>query len=202
VVRITCPQGVADQFLAPTLIDLVKRYPGLRVQLDARSSVADLMRNEADLAIRTVRPTGGDLVMQRVAEARLVVVSSAERVKAVGVVKSCEALPWITWPDEMAMVPAARWLAKAAPGVAPVLSSNSLTAHLSAAGSGLGFAVVAEQFLLTNPKLTRVKLHASLLARVPLPAEELWLVGHRALREVPRVAATWDFLVERFRAPR
>jgi hypothetical protein len=62
--------------------------------------------------------------------------------------------------------------------------------------------VVAEQFLLTNPKLTRVKLHASLLARVPLPAEELWLVGHRALREVPRVAATWDFLVERFRAPR
>ncbi len=65
----------------------------------------------------------------------------------------------------------------------------------------LGFAVVAEQFLLTNPKLSRVKLHSSLLARVPLPAAELWLVGHRALREVPRVAATWAFLVERFRAP-
>lgn len=202
VVRLTCPQGVADQFIAPTLVELVKRHPGLRVQLDARSSVADLMRNEADLAIRTVRPTGGDLVMQRLAEARLAVVTSAARARAVGVVKSCEPLPWIAWPEEMSMVPAARWLAKAAPGIAPVFSSNSLTAHLSAAASGLGFAVVAEQFLLTNPKLARVKLHPSLLARVPLPVEELWLVGHRALRDVPRVAATWAFLTERFRAPR
>ncbi len=29
-----------------------------------------------------------------------------------------------------------------------------------------------------------------------LPLEELWLVGHRALRTVPRIAALWDFLAE------
>lgn len=29
-----------------------------------------------------------------------------------------------------------------------------------------------------------------------LPVEELWLVGHRALRTVPRIAALWDFLAE------
>ena len=26
--------------------------------------------------------------------------------------------------------------------------------------------------------------------------EELWLVGHRALRTVPRIAALWEFLAE------
>jgi hypothetical protein len=29
-----------------------------------------------------------------------------------------------------------------------------------------------------------------------LPPIQLWLVGHRALRDVPRVAAVWDFIVD------
>ena len=31
-----------------------------------------------------------------------------------------------------------------------------------------------------------------------IPSTEPWLVGHRALRAVPRVAAVWAFLVEEF----
>ncbi len=31
-----------------------------------------------------------------------------------------------------------------------------------------------------------------------LPTNETWLVGHRALRAVPRVAAVWTLLVEEF----
>ena len=31
------------------------------------------------------------------------------------------------------------------------------------------------------------------------PVDDLWHVGHRAVREVPRVAAVWSFLVERLR---
>jgi hypothetical protein len=34
-----------------------------------------------------------------------------------------------------------------------------------------------------------------------LPVEELWLVGHRALRTVPRVAALWDFFAEHLSDP-
>ncbi len=199
LVRLTCAPGVAEHFVAPLLVALVKRHPGLRVQLDARTGVADLMRNEADLAIRTVRPQGGDLVMQRLAEARSVVVASAAQAKAAGVVKAPGELPWIAWPREFSMIPAARWLSKVAPMAEPVLVSNAIGAHLTAAASGLGFAVVAEQFLEVQPRLVSVKLHPTVLAENPLPVEELWLVGHRALREVPRVAATWDFLVEHFR---
>ena len=39
------------------------------------------------------------------------------------------------------------------------------------------------------------ELAASLAA---LPEGTLWLVGHRALREVPRIAAVWGWLRERF----
>jgi hypothetical protein len=31
-------------------------------------------------------------------------------------------------------------------------------------------------------------------AKAALPGDDLWLVGHRALRQVPRVAAVWSFL--------
>lgn len=31
-----------------------------------------------------------------------------------------------------------------------------------------------------------------------LPAGMLWLVGHRALRNVPRVNAVWELLIEGF----
>ena len=31
------------------------------------------------------------------------------------------------------------------------------------------------------------------------PKGELWLVGHRVLRDVPRVAALWSFLVDQMR---
>jgi len=38
--------------------------------------------------------------------------------------------------------------------------------------------------------------HARALADAwrALPSGDLWLVGHRALRNVPRVAAVWDFI--------
>jgi hypothetical protein len=31
--------------------------------------------------------------------------------------------------------------------------------------------------------------------------EDLWLVGHRALRMVPGIAALWDFLAEQLSDP-
>ena len=96
------------------------------------------------------------------------------------------------------MVPGAKWLGQVAPAIEPVLTSNSFLAHLTAAVSGLGFAVAPEQFVAVTPGLVQVPVHPSLLAKHPLPVETLWLVGHRALRDVPRVAVVWAFLVEQF----
>ena len=48
------------------------------------------------------------------------------------------------------------------------------------------------------PRPTTPTLAASWEA---LPVEELWLVGHRALRSVPRVAVLWDFLLEHLSRP-
>jgi hypothetical protein len=55
--------------------------------------------------------------------------------------------------------------------------------------------VAARPFLHTH--LVEVAHARSLdAAWSELPSASLWLVGHRALRQVPRIAAVWSFVVE------
>jgi hypothetical protein len=59
----------------------------------------------------------------------------------------------------------------------------------------LGVLLAAPQFERTG--LAPVKHTKSLAeAWAALPEGTLWLVGHRALRNVPRIAAVWDFVRE------
>jgi DNA-binding transcriptional LysR family regulator len=75
-----------------------------------------------------------------------------------------------------------------------------MDAQLHAARSGLGALLVQRPFL-DWVELAEVPLDRNLAKRVPpLPVGALWLVGHRGLRDVPRVRAVWDFIVERAKA--
>jgi len=80
-----------------------------------------------------------------------------------------------------------------------LLRANSFSAQMQAVRSGVGVKLVAEPFLGLDG-VTKVKLSPDLDRSLrTLPTASLWLVGHRALRNVPRVAAVWSFLLETFR---
>ena len=64
-VRITCPADVAEVVIVPLLPRLLARHPSLSVDLEPGETTLDLTRREADLALRTVRPARGDLVVTR-----------------------------------------------------------------------------------------------------------------------------------------
>jgi len=194
VVRLTVPPGVADSFVAPALAALHARHPKLMIELDASVSYADLTRREADLALRVVRPTSGELVVTRLVSARDLPMASAAYAKELGKLKRVGDARWITWGSDLAHLPNARWLHELAPELVPVLRTSHFGSQLAAARSGLGVVLLPEPYLLTG--LVAVA-HARALgeAWASLPTSELWLVGHRALRNVPRVAAVWDHLV-------
>ncbi len=202
VVKLTAPPGVADAFLVPRLPELFRRYPGLRLELEASVAYADLSRREADLALRTMRPTAGDLVSVKIAEVPDVLFAAPSLVKRWGALKSFEGVPFVTQGDGLAQIPAARWLRAAAKGAVFVLKTDSASALLKAAESGVGAVVLPEPYAAVT-KLARVKLAPALEKAMPPPAiEHLHLVGHRAMRHVPRIAAVWDFLLEGFSGAR
>ncbi len=196
-VRITCPPDVAEVVVAPLLGPLLSRHPALRIELSPGEAVLDLTRREADLALRTVRPRSGDLVVTRLTRARWVLVAAPQRVRELGPLRAWGDVAWVGWGERLAAIGAARWLAKHARGVEPVVRSDSLTVQLAVVASGGGVALAPEPSV-THYRLEPVKLAASLRpAAAEWPVDELFLVSHRALRDVPRVRVVWDLLVER-----
>ncbi|MCA9676081.1 MAG: LysR family transcriptional regulator, partial [Myxococcales bacterium] len=196
VVRLTVPPGVADAFIAPLLPELHARHPRLLIELDASISYADLTRREADVALRTTRPTSGDLIVTRLVETRSMPMTSPAYAAELGRLRRLADARWIDWGADLAHLPSARWLRKHGPEVVPVLRTSHFASALAAARAGLGLALASEPYRLTG--LVPVPPGRALTAAwAELPLEALWLVGHRPLRHVPRVAAVWDFLLER-----
>ncbi len=195
VVRLTAPPGVADVFVAPALARFHARHPKVRIDLDASVGYADLTRGEADLALRVRRPARGDLVAQKLVTTRSIPAGAPGYVAALGALRKIEAARWIAWGHDLAAIPEARWLERHV-GTAPVLRTSSFSAQLAAAAGGLGLVLAPEPYLPRFGLVAARAGRALSAAWTELPVGELWLVGHVALRRVPRVAALWQFVVE------
>ncbi|HEU4407769.1 MAG TPA: LysR family transcriptional regulator [Polyangiaceae bacterium] len=196
VVRLSVAPGMADAFIAPALVRLRARWPKIRIELDASVRAIDLTRHEADLALRSVRPQGADLVMTKLMTTRWVAVASPDLAKALGRMNAWEDAPWITWDRDLASIPTARWLARHAPRADVVLRTSHFASQLVAARSGLGVVLAPEPYARVHALAPVAFADALAPDAAAWPSDDLWLVGHRALRDVPRVAAVWGFLLD------
>jgi len=197
VVRVTCPADVAEVVVVPCLGELLTRHPALRIELDPSEAVLDLTRREADIALRVVRPTRGDLLVTRLLSLRWVAVAAPAVAGQLGTLRNWSDAAWIGWGERSAHVGPARWLEAHVRDVQPVVRSDSLRLQLAALTQGLGVGLMPEPSV-QHYGLTPVKFAASLReAAAQWPTNELFLVTHRVLRDVPRVRVVWDLLVER-----
>jgi len=195
-VRITAPPGVAEHFLAPALPHLLARYPDIRVELDVSVRNLDLIRREADLALRAVRPESGDLIAVKIADEQDRLFTSPPYAAQLGTLRALDDARWIGWDRDLAHVPSARWLSERVSEVKVVLRTNSIGAQLGAAEAGLGVVLLPESYGKGRP-LSVVRLSPALRASLPpTPRQSLWLIGHRAARDVPRIAAVWETILE------
>ena len=200
LVRVACAPDVAVVLLLPLFKELLARHPALRIEVEESTTPLDLTRREADLALRVVRPVRGDLVVTRLLQAHWVLAASPALAASIGKLRKWNDVPWISWTESHAHAPQPRWLAKHAREIEPILRTDSFAVQLAAAASGLGVVLVPEPSALHHG-LERVKLAPALReAAEDWPVSDLFLVAHRALREVPRVRVLWDLLVERLAA--
>jgi len=197
-VRLAAPPGLVDHFLAPALVELADAYPRLRLTILSSIGYADLQRREADLALRLLRPQAGDLVSKRLVTTGWCIVAAPAYAAELGRLSDPDVARWITWGDDLRHMPDRQWVETNVSADRIVLETSSMTAQLEAVRAGLGVTTAPPPYAELRG-LTAVrcgpKVRKSLAA---LPEGALWLVGHRALRDVPRISVVWDWLAERF----
>ncbi|WAS98914.1 LysR family transcriptional regulator [Nannocystis punicea] len=196
VVRLSAPPGLADMFVIPALAAVRARFPGIVVELETSVRVVDLTRGEADLALRSVRPTSAELVLRRLMHARSVALASPTLARSLGVLRDWSAAPWVGFDHDLASLPAAQWIARHVARASVVLRTSHYASQLAAAALGMGVVLLPTPYARVRG-LVEVRHDAALAASAASwPIDSLWLVGHKSQRELPRVAAVWQVLSE------
>ena len=77
-VRVTASQIAATYLLPPMLVSLHQNHPALSLELVASDETDNLLRREADLAVRMYRPTQNDLIAKKVADLPLGIYASRD----------------------------------------------------------------------------------------------------------------------------
>ena len=190
VVKVAAAPGIAVDLLPPLVPELRARHPKLRIEILSDNEHIDMTRHEADVAIRAFRPETGELVFRRLPSVPLAAYASRSYVERLPADAGPDALEWLQWSADLQHIGLARYVTHLLGGRPPILTSNSFLALRSAAQSGLG-CMVLPALLARAAELVPVPL---LLP--PLEPSDTYLVIPHALRQVPRVAAVVDFLVE------
>jgi DNA-binding transcriptional LysR family regulator len=197
LVRLATSDNLASDLVIPALPRFVARHPQLRLEIVTTTAAVELGRRDADLALRLVRPSHGNLKARRLGAMSYGVYGHRDylaRHPAPGG-DPLAGRAMITWDEAHAHLPAAQWLAKRAPDAHVVLAVSTLRAQIAAARAGLGLAVIPD-FLVTDPDLVRV------LAPGDVFSDGVWLVLHADLAASSRVRAVADFLAETVEAAR
>jgi DNA-binding transcriptional LysR family regulator len=189
-VRLAIPPALPHLLVTWGLEAFLAAHPGLALEFEPAIAIVDLTRREADLAVRTVRPTTGDLVAQRLATFSLRAMAAPDLAHRKPRHRLGD-LPWVGLSENLPTTPESIWLRDHVPDARVVLRATDQQVLLSAAQSGIGAIVVAEP-------LGRFAGLVPIPTRHAMPEGMLWLVAHRSLRPVPRVDAVWNWLVAAF----
>ncbi len=197
-VRISVTEGLAVYFLTPALRDFSLAHPAIELQLDVRNRNANLLRREADVAVRLGRPRQPQLVARRVADLSLGIYGSREYLERAAPPESVDDLErhaMIAFDDSIADTGVGRTAEDLLAVGSVVFRSTSLLAQLAAIRAGLGLGMASDFIAREYPELVRVL--PDTVHRL-----SLWMVTHPGLRRSARIRAVYDFLVERFESER
>lgn len=190
-VRVSASQPVACVLLPPVLARLRREMPAVQVELVSSNALSDLMRREADIAVRMVKPTQGSLVARRIGQVALTVCAHRDYLRDHGTPQEpVDLLRHEVVGDDRAGEIERGFAAMGHP-LDPgriALRTDDMLAYWAAVRAGMGIGFVARHMLRQDPDVQ------ALLPGLPLPSLPVWLVVHREIRSVRRVRAVHDFL--------
>lgn len=190
-VRITTSQVAAAWLLPPVLARLRQEEPGVQVELVASNALSNLLRREADIAVRMVRPTQGSLIARKLGDIPIVAAAHESYLARAGTPRQPadllqHALLGYDRDETIVRGCAALGLEITREQFALRTDDHLAYGQLVRAGAGIGF--VAAYNLAHWPGVR------PLLPMLKIPPLPCWLAVHREIRGNRVVRRVYDFL--------
>ena len=193
VVSVSATDAVAAYLLPPLVRRLREQEPGILIEVISSNALSDLLRREADIAIRHVKPEQPELIARLVREATAGFYASEGWVKAHGHPRTAEQaadLPFVG-SDRSGQL-----LAYLKHHGLPLTEANfscyadHSVPHWALVQQGMGIGVVGDDMVRDTPGIVRV------LDDVPPVRFPIWLVTHRELRTSRRIRVVFEALAQ------
>ncbi len=195
-VCVSATDMVAAFLLPPILAEIRSQHPGIEIEVVATSSITDLSRREADVAIRNVRPSHADLVVTKVRDAEVYLYATPGYLASLGNPSTLDELSRAEFIDfdhsaRLMTGLASLGLHLSRRSFPWVCDNQHVQWALVTQGSGVG--IMHAEVGDSDPRVQRVLPD---LPPLPFP---LFLTAHREVRTSRRVRVVFDLLAKRLR---
>ena len=190
-VRVSASQIVAVHLLPGLLGALRQQLPGVSVDIVASNRMSNLLRREADIAIRMARPQQASLLARRIGRVDIGVYASAGYLSRRTAPRTAQDLlrhELIGFDQDEQIIRGLHAVGVPATRESFQVRSDDHLVHWQCLVAGLGVGFAATWLAEREPGLRR------LLPDLPIPPLPVWLAVHREIRSSARVRAVFDFL--------
>lgn len=193
VVSVATSDAVAAYLMPKILMHIRQAAPGIQVEVVASDGFSDLLRREADIAIRHVRPEQPELIGRLVRQSSACFYASESWVREHGLPRTAEEA---VQHDFIGMDRAGHYLQHMRSKGLQLSSANfrsyadNSVTYWEMVRQGLGIGAIMEEIARETPGMVRVLEDVS---PFQLP---IWLVTHRELRTARRIRIVFDLLAE------
>ena len=185
-ILVTMAEPVAVHAFGPRMADFYAQYPNLDVEITSSTSMIDLSRRKADVAVRMNNTPPDSLFGKRLFPYYNAVYASADYLAAHDFEHAPEKARWIGWDGSFERFP--HWTASTAFNRVPVTGNfPALDMQAAMARAGAGLAMLPCFIGDRDPMLVRASPDA------PTPARDIWILTHADLRRTTRIRAFMRF---------
>ena len=194
-VVISCIEILGADWLVRHTRPFREQFPGITVEFKIENAASDLLRREADIAVRMFRPVQNDLIAKRTGTMKYGYYASKKYIEKHGMPENMKDLSnhEFILPHDEILAHTSKFNQRAFhPKGNIAFRSNNLISLASAVREGFGIGAYSCIMADKDPNLVR------LFDDLVVFSSDIWLVSHAELKRSARIRAMFDFLSELF----